>query len=53
MNKELSGDEGGGQIRGNINLKTKKIYLKRQDQYCFKMIMYGDVRVPRRVLSQI
>ena len=29
MNKELSGDEGGGQIRGNINLKTKKNLFKK------------------------
>lgn len=53
MNKELSGDEGGRQIRGNIKLMTKNIYLKRQYQYCFKMTMRRDVRVPRRVLSQI
>ena len=53
MNKELSGDEGGRQIRGNIKHMTKNIYLKRQYQYCFKMTMNGDVSTQEGTQSNL
>ena len=53
MNKELSGDEGGRQIRGNIKHMTKNIYLKRQYQYCFKMTMHGDVSTQEGTQSNL